>query len=109
MSGHTQWYKLAESVNEIEFNNNGLAEVEVNGKNITLALHNGKVFACPQKCPHAGGTLANGYIDVLGNIVCPVHHYKYSLLNGYNISGEGYHLKTYKVDVREDGIFIALL
>lgn len=109
MSNYSKWHKLAESITEIDFNSYGLALAEVAGKSITLALHDGKIFACPQKCPHAGGTLADGYIDATGNIVCPVHRYKFNLINGYNTSGEGYHLKTFKVEEREDGLFITFL
>lgn len=100
------WHKIAESIAEINFGSNGLALVEVAGKTVTLALQDDKLFACPQKCPHAGGTLAAGYIDALGNIVCPLHRYKFSLQNGRNVSGEGYYLKTFKIEQREDGLFI---
>jgi 3-phenylpropionate/trans-cinnamate dioxygenase ferredoxin subunit len=99
-------HKIAESIAEINFAANGLANITVAGKTITLALHNNEVFACTQKCPHAGGILADGYLDVAGNIVCPLHRYKYSLQNGRNVSGEGYFLKTFEVDVREDGVYV---
>ncbi len=52
--------------------------------------------------------MADGYIDAVGNIVCPLHHYKYNLQNGRNVSGEGYYLKTFPVEVREDGVFIKI-
>jgi nitrite reductase/ring-hydroxylating ferredoxin subunit len=42
----------------------------------------------------------------VGNIVCPLHRYKFSLVNGRNVSGEGYYLKTYPVEQREDGLYI---
>ncbi|MGB4842845.1 MAG: Rieske 2Fe-2S domain-containing protein [Ferruginibacter sp.] len=100
------WYKIAESIAEINFSSNGLALVEAAGKTVTIALHNDQLFACPKKCPHAGGILADGYIDPVGNIVCPLHHYKYSLQNGRNTSGEGYYLKRFEVELREDGVYI---
>jgi 3-phenylpropionate/trans-cinnamate dioxygenase ferredoxin subunit len=52
--------------------------------------------------------MANGTVDALGNIVCPLHRYKFSMVNGRNVSGEGYHLKTWKVEWREDGVWIDL-
>lgn len=100
------WYKIAESIAEINFAANGLATIKVAGKLITIARYNNRLFACTQKCPHAGGILAEGYIDAVGNIVCPLHRYKYSLKNGRNVSGEGYYLKTYALETREDGVFI---
>jgi len=78
----------------------------VDSRKVTLAKHNDQIFACAYKCPHASGILAEGYVDVSGNIVCPVHRYKFNLLNGRNTSGEGYYLKTYPLQKSEEGIFI---
>ena len=100
------WYKLADSVQELSFSEDGLAELELNGKKICISLHKEQLFACTAKCPHAGGRLADGYIDALGNIVCPIHRYKFNLQNGRNASGEGYYLKTYPIEVRPGGIFV---
>jgi nitrite reductase/ring-hydroxylating ferredoxin subunit len=102
------WHKIAESITELNFSANGLATVTVNNKTICIALHNNQLFACTQKCPHAGGSMADAHIDAMGNIVCPLHRYKFSLQNGRNISGEGYYLKTFKVENRDNGIFIGL-
>jgi len=52
--------------------------------------------------------MATGEIDIQDNIVCPLHRYKFSLMNGRNVSGEGYYLKTYPVEVREDGVFVGI-
>ena len=101
-----QWYKIAESISEINAGPNGLTTLDVAGKTITIGLHNNEVFACTQKCPHAGGLLADGYIDAVGNLVCPLHRYRFNPINGRNTSGEGYYLKTFRVEIREDGVFV---
>src|SRR6266487_1143712 len=101
-----QWFKIADDENGLAFTENNLSVIEINRKKITLARHNDKLFACAYVCPHASGILADGYVDAIGNIVCPGHSYKFSLLNGRNTSGEGYYLKTYPVKLNEDGIFI---
>ena len=100
------WYKISDNLNEISFSADGLAQLEIAGKIICLAKKENTLSACSAKCPHAGGTLADGYIDSLGNIVCPLHRYKFCLKNGRNVSGEGYFLKTFPVEIREDGIFV---
>ncbi|RYF88008.1 MAG: (2Fe-2S)-binding protein [Chitinophagaceae bacterium] len=102
------WFKVAETMAELQLPANGLAEIHVNGKKICVAFANNALHACAAKCPHAGGPMAGGYMDALGNIVCPTHRYKFSLKNGRNTSGEGYFLKTYPVDERADGIFVGL-
>ncbi len=104
---HT-WFKIAEKKAEINFPVNGLAEFEKNGKIICIAKHQDRLFACTRKCPHAGGLLAEGYMDALGNIVCPKHRYKFNVNNGMNVSGEGYFLKTFSIVEREVGVYICL-
>ncbi|WP_018613236.1 Rieske (2Fe-2S) protein [Segetibacter koreensis] len=102
-----KWYKVADNKNEINWQQNNLAVIEAGGKKITLAkIGDELLFACAYKCPHASGILADGFIDATGNIVCPLHRYKFNLLTGRNISGEGYYLKVFAVEEREAGIFI---
>ena len=100
------WFKIAEALNELTFSAGGFTEVEVNNRKLCISRFKENLFACSATCPHAGGRLAEGYIDVLGNIVCPVHRYKFSLAHGRNTSGEGYHLRTFPVEIRDDGIFV---
>ena len=102
------WHKVADHINEIDFAENNIAIVEVEGKKICIGKFKDAVFAFAYKCPHAGGFLADGYIDVLGNIVCPQHRYRYNPKNGFNVTGEGYYLKNWLVEVRDDGVYIGL-
>ena len=102
------WYKIAGTIREINFSPEGLVHLEVANKDICIAIHDNNLHACTQKCPHAGGDLSQGWLDAIGNIVCPLHRYKYDLKNGRNISGEGYYLKTYPIETRKDGIYIGI-
>ncbi len=100
------WHKIADSVGEIPFSSNSMTEVDVAGKTICIVLQNDVLLACTRKCPHAGGILSEGFLDAMGNIVCPLHRYKFSLQNGRNISGEGYFLKTFPIEIRKEGVFV---
>ena len=102
------WHKIADQIQAIDFAGNNIAVAEVNGKKICIGKFKEGVFAFAYKCPHAGGLLAEGYIDALGNIVCPIHRYKYDMKNGRNITGEGYYLKNWPVEIRENGVFVGL-
>lgn len=93
---------------ELSFADNNIAIVEADGKKMCIGRFKDDLFAFAYKCPHAGGILAEGYIDALGSIVCPLHRYKYDMKNGRNVSGEGYYLKNWPVEVRQDGVFVAL-
>jgi nitrite reductase/ring-hydroxylating ferredoxin subunit len=102
------WHKIAGSLGELEFSNNNIAVAEANGKKICIGKYNDSLFAFAFKCPHAGGILADGYIDSLGNVVCPLHRYKYDMKNGRNISGEGYYLKNWPIEFKSDGIYVGM-
>ena len=108
MDKNYTWHKLADNIEALHLPGSGLAELEVAGKKICISLYKEQLHACASKCPHASGTLAEGYIDNLGNIVCPIHRYRFNLENGRNTSGEGYYLKTYPIEKRADGIFVGI-
>lgn len=108
MSEKISWVKAAESVAEIPFGENHLAEVMVGDKKVCIGNYQGELFAFAARCPHASGIFANGFIDALGNVVCPLHRYKFCMKNGRNVSGEGYYLKHWPVEVREDGVYVGL-
>ena len=101
-----EWHKIAESDTEIQSGEGKLRIVELNGKTICLTKFQDNWFAFTGTCPHAGGLLSDGYIDVAGNVVCPLHDYKFNIRTGQNVSGEGYLLKTYPLELRADGVFI---
>ena len=103
-----KWHKIAESPEELNWAANGMATVEIKGKSICIARFEASFFGFSCKCPHAGGPLSEGYIDAIGNVVCPLHRYKFSIKNGRNTSGEGYALKTYPAECRPDGLFVGL-
>lgn len=101
-----KWFKIADSKQTIAWQPNNMALALVGSKTITLVRTGNDIAACAHKCPHAGGVLADGFVDATGNIVCPLHRYKFSLQNGRNVSGEGYYLKIYATEEREAGLFV---
>jgi 3-phenylpropionate/trans-cinnamate dioxygenase ferredoxin subunit len=103
-----EWIKIAEAKAEINFGSNQIAEIMVGERKICIAKFQDQLFAFSNKCPHASGLFVDGYIDAVGNVVCPVHRYKFCMRNGRNVTGEGYFLKHWTVEIREDGIYIAL-
>ena len=102
------WHKIAEHQNELAFNACNLMQIEIAGKQVCLSKYKEQIVAFTAKCPHAGGSLVTGYLDALGNIVCPLHRYKFSIENGRNTSGEGYFLKRFPLEINTEGIFISL-
>lgn len=103
-----RWEKIADSLDELRFGEGNLIECIASGKKICISRHEDKLRAFSPVCPHAGARLVYSKQDEAGNIICPLHKYKFNPANGLNISGEGYHLKTYVVERREDGVYIGI-
>jgi nitrite reductase/ring-hydroxylating ferredoxin subunit len=101
-----QWHKIAATKELIEWQTNNMCIVEAGSKKITVARFAGQLYAFSMKCPHASGIMAEGYINTAGQVTCPVHRYRFDMKNGRNTSGEGYYLKTYTVEKREDGVYV---
>ena len=100
------WLLVTDAPLSLDWPDNQLLDLEVDGKKITLAKFKEDYFAFAQKCPHASGRMAQGYINPLGQVVCPLHRYAFDMKNGRNTTGEGYFLKTYPVELRPNGLFI---
>jgi nitrite reductase/ring-hydroxylating ferredoxin subunit len=102
------WRKVFNSESEIKLPGNKIGVIDFEGKTICITNFNGSWFAFAHSCPHAGAPLDQGCIDSKGNVVCPVHNYKFNITNGKFANFEGFHLKTYPVELRTDGVFIGV-
>ena len=101
-----EWKLITTAPLSLDWAENNMVELEVDGRSFTLAKKSDTYFAFASKCPHASGRMAQGYINPLGQVVCPLHRYCFDMKNGRNTSGEGYFLKTYPIELREEGLFI---
>lgn len=54
----------------------------------------GEIFATQPDCPHRAGPLADGLVGG-GQIICPLHSYKFDLATGRPIGSECGALRTY--------------
>ena len=100
------WVLVTDAPLSLDWPDNQLLDLDVDGKKVTLAKFKDGYFAFAQKCPHASGRMAQGYINPLGQVVCPLHRYAFDMKNGRNTTGEGYFLKTYPIELRPNGLFI---
>ncbi len=103
-----KWHKVADSSASIHFTAGNVAEVEVEGKKICLGRFQEEWYGFAATCPHAGAPMMDGYVDGACHVVCPVHQLKFNLKNGRDKNGDGYALKTYAVEKREDGIYVGV-
>ncbi len=64
-----------------ELRESGRKVVAVDGRSVGLFLSGERVYALENKCPHAGGPLAEGKLEGLV-VECPDHGWKYNVSNG---------------------------
>jgi nitrite reductase/ring-hydroxylating ferredoxin subunit len=102
------WCKIAESLAEIKNVLGSPCLVKAGGKDICIHVDGDKAYGCAAKCPHAGGKMYQGWVDPMGNVVCPLHRYRFDPVTGRNTSGEGYFIKTYPIMENDDGVFVGI-
>jgi 3-phenylpropionate/trans-cinnamate dioxygenase ferredoxin subunit len=86
--------------------NHKIIAITIADKTLCLVLKDNTVYAFAEICPHAGASLCEGWMDAKGQIVCPLHKYRYDPKNGRNVSGEGYKLKTFPVKEDDGGLWV---
>jgi len=101
------WH-LIEGISATAFEENKMQEFSIAEKRIGLLKKGETIYAFSATCPHTSAPLCEGWLDARGNIVCPLHKYRFDPANGRNVSGEGYKLRTYPVEIKEGLIYIGL-
>ena len=83
-----------------ELKEGGGKYVEIGGFQLGVFLDQGNVYVTDNTCPHAGGNLAEGWIQE-GCIICPWHNWPFHLNNGQLRGAPGVAIATYKVRIIE--------
>ncbi len=76
-------------------------------KQLALTHHQGTWAALDNACPHQGGPLGEGSIEN-GCLRCPWHGWDFDPITGKPPGGYDDGVQTYPVEVREDGIYVAV-
>jgi len=98
------WFKIE----SLDLAIGNLTTIKAGKKDICLAHIKDGFYAVGNRCPHASGSLGSGYIDTKGNVVCPLHRYKFDLKTGKNNSGEGYYVKTYPIKEEKGDLYVGV-
>jgi nitrite reductase (NADH) small subunit len=85
------------------------------GKTITIGsreialfrLANGDFRAIENRCPHKGGVLVEGMVSG-EHVFCPMHDWKINMTDGQVQAPDLGCVKTYKVEIESDDIYIIL-
>jgi 3-phenylpropionate/trans-cinnamate dioxygenase ferredoxin subunit len=104
------WIKIFESREEVnEFvQENTFIPFQLKGEKICVVKNEKGLFAFNDKCPHNGASLSKGFCSKNNEVVCPLHRYSFDLSTGKATSGGAFALKTYPIEIKENGVFVGI-
>ncbi|WP_286744610.1 Rieske 2Fe-2S domain-containing protein [Roseivirga sp. UBA1976] len=82
--------------------------LRIGEKKVCLARHRQAFFAFEHLCPHQMHPLSEAQITAFGEVVCPLHAYRFHLQTGSEANQKCRDLKTFEVEIRQEGVFINL-
>jgi pyruvate oxidase len=104
MSGRLKWKKVLETE---ELTEGSVKAVQCGRRTLCMTRFQGEHAALDNKCPHQGGPLAEGSIEN-GVLRCPWHGWDFHPLTGESPEGHGDRVEVFPVEVRDDGVYVAL-
>jgi len=109
-ASRTTWYKVAEAG---EMRDGGVRSVQAGSLTLALTCFDGQIGALDNACPHQGGPLSEGSIECTDGdgdcwLRCPWHGWDFHPLTGNSPGGHDDGVKTYPVEERDDGIYVAV-
>lgn len=99
-----KWYKVLDTGNlKYPF----ILKAKAGSTPVCLVGVDNEVHALAAKCPHAGADISQGWCKD-GKLVCPYHRYSYDIFTGRGSPGQGDYIKTYLVEMRQDGVYVGV-
>lgn len=85
-----------------------IKKVRLGNQEIALVRIGEQVFGFQVFCPHRGASLIQGSIHSSGELICPLHQYRFQLSTGQAKSGDCADLETYRCELTREGLKITL-
>ena len=110
----TVWYKVAEPD---ELREGEVRSAQAGTQTIALTCFEGQIGALDSACPHQGGPLGEGSIECTQPdadneaecwLRCPWHGWDFHPLTGLSPGSHEDGVATYPVEMREDGVYVAV-
>ena len=100
--------QLAESIESLKLlcSEKGIVLFQIDNEFVSVALWDDSFFAFQNECPHSGAKLNRGRVNHIGEIVCPLHGYRFRLTDGVESHSKCQDLKTYEVIYDQDAVFL---
>jgi len=85
-----------------------IKKVKVGERAIALIRMEDEYYAFNSSCPHRGASLIEANINGVGEIICPLHQYRFDLKTGQVRSGFCEDLEVFPCELSENGLKITL-
>jgi len=79
---------------------------QLNDRKYCIAKYKDEFFAFEYLCPHQKHPLTQAQVTGFGEVVCPLHEYRFSLQYGLEANNKCTALKTYKLHINPDGVYL---
>ncbi|WP_233579034.1 Rieske (2Fe-2S) protein [Tautonia sociabilis] len=79
--------------------------VRVSGREVAVFNDGGRFFAVLDRCPHAGASLARGWVEE-GAVVCPLHRWRFRLEDGRCESQGGEDIPAFSSEERGGWVWV---
>jgi nitrite reductase/ring-hydroxylating ferredoxin subunit len=87
---------------------NSVKLLKIGERRLCLARNKSGVFAIDDGCTHAKASLSQGYITPYGEVVCPLHNYRFDLKTGDCSQAGCPAVNTYPVEETDGKVFILI-
>lgn len=84
-----------------------IKKVRLGNREIAIVRIGERIYGFATFCPHRGASLIQGTIHS-GEIICPLHHYRFELQSGRSKAGDCSDLETFPCRLSEEGLKITL-
>jgi len=104
-----RWIKIFESWEEVrsQLPEDDPYQLRIGEKKIAIVRHGNELFAFEPLCPHQHEPLHRGTVNPSGEIICPLHAYRFNLVTGRECRERSRDLVTFPVK-QETEIYLGL-
>lgn len=102
-------FQLGNSVSEVfeMLPESRIKKVKLGNLEIGIVRIGDRIYGFDAFCPHRGASLIQGSIHA-GEVICPLHHYRFELQGGRAKSGDCSDLETFPCTLSESGLKIVI-
>ena len=106
-----KWYQIFKSPQEAQQQvpAGSLQLIRIGTRRICLAHASEGYRAFSDTCTHLKASLSQGKLNYLDEVICPWHEYRFNTSTGDESSSRCTALAIYKIELREDGLYLGLM